>query len=46
VATVTQAERTSGPRVQPDDQYNRQLVANVHPPGWVDPEPAARYTWW
>jgi pyruvate/2-oxoglutarate dehydrogenase complex dihydrolipoamide dehydrogenase (E3) component len=43
VATVTQTERTAGPRVEPDDQYNRQLVANVRPPGWVDPEPRARY---
>src|SRR5690348_16053975 len=30
-------------RVPPDDAYNRALVANVHPPDWVNPEPAARY---
>src|SRR5262245_48190453 len=30
-------------RVPPDDAYNRALVANVHPPDWVNPEPAERY---
>jgi pyruvate/2-oxoglutarate dehydrogenase complex dihydrolipoamide dehydrogenase (E3) component len=29
--------------VPPDDAYNRALVANVHPPDWVNPEPAERY---
>lgn len=29
--------------VLPHDEYNQQLVANVHPPDWVNPEPAARY---
>jgi len=29
--------------VQPADEYNQQLVANVHPPNWVNPEPAERY---
>src|SRR5712692_80914 len=28
---------------QPEDVYNQALVANVHPPGWVHPEPAPRY---
>lgn len=27
----------------PDDGYNRLLVNNVHPPDWVNPEPAGRY---
>ena len=27
----------------PDDEHNRQLVANVHPPGWRNPQPAERY---
>ena len=31
------------PLVQPDDVFNRQLVANVHPPGWENPRPADRY---
>jgi pyruvate/2-oxoglutarate dehydrogenase complex dihydrolipoamide dehydrogenase (E3) component len=27
----------------PWDEYNRALVANVHPPDWINPEPAERY---
>jgi pyruvate/2-oxoglutarate dehydrogenase complex dihydrolipoamide dehydrogenase (E3) component len=27
----------------PDDDFNRRLVANVHPPNWVNPTPAERY---
>jgi pyruvate/2-oxoglutarate dehydrogenase complex dihydrolipoamide dehydrogenase (E3) component len=27
----------------PDDEFNRQLVANVHPSGWVNPLPQERY---
>ncbi|MDX1388435.1 MAG: hypothetical protein R3344_04565, partial [Acidobacteriota bacterium] len=26
-----------------DNEHDRDLVGNVHPPGWVDPEPAGRY---
>ncbi len=29
--------------IPPDDEYNRELVSNVHPPGWVNPEPTERY---
>ena len=29
--------------VLPDDDYNRELVSNVHPHGWKNPEPADRY---
>ncbi|WP_447980737.1 mercuric reductase [Candidatus Nitrospira bockiana] len=29
--------------VLPDDEHNRALVQNVHPPGWVNPEPKGRY---
>jgi len=25
------------------DEYNQTLVANVHPPDWVNPQPAASY---
>jgi len=32
-----------GVRVEPFDQFNQELVANVHPAGWVNPEPRARY---
>lgn len=27
----------------PSDEHNTQLVGNVHPPDWVNPEPAPRY---
>ena len=30
-------------RVLPEDEYNRELVENVHPPTWINPEPAPRY---
>jgi pyruvate/2-oxoglutarate dehydrogenase complex dihydrolipoamide dehydrogenase (E3) component len=29
--------------VLPDDEFNRRLVANVHPANWVNPTPAERY---
>src|ERR671924_490753 len=29
--------------VQPWDDHNEALVANVHPPDWANPEPAKRY---
>lgn len=35
-----------GPRsqlVSPQDIHDQTLVANVHPPDWVNPEPAPRY---
>ncbi|MFZ5874771.1 MAG: mercuric reductase [Nitrospirota bacterium] len=31
------------PMVLPDDDHNRRLVDNVHPPGWVNPTPTGRY---
>ena len=30
-------------KVLPEDRYNAELVANVHPPGRENPEPAERY---
>ena len=30
-------------RVEPFDQFNQELVANVHPAGWVNPVPRGRY---
>ena len=30
-------------RVLPNDELNRALVANVHPPNWANPTPAGRY---
>lgn len=29
--------------VEPLDEPNRKLIENVHPPGWINPEPAPRY---
>src|SRR3989441_1752926 len=29
--------------IQPDDEFNRALVHNVHPSDGVNPEPASRY---
>ncbi len=29
--------------VLPNDEYNQQLVANVHPSDWINPEPTGRY---
>lgn len=31
------------PLVIPNDEHNQQLVANVHPSDWVNPEPTGRY---
>lgn len=30
-------------QLAPHDSHNATLVANVHPPAWVNPEPAGRY---
>jgi pyruvate/2-oxoglutarate dehydrogenase complex dihydrolipoamide dehydrogenase (E3) component len=29
--------------IEPLDEYNRELIENVHPPDWVNPEPAPKY---
>ncbi len=39
-AKITSSEL---PQVQPQDEHNKQLVQHVHPPDWVNPEPAGRY---
>ena len=31
------------PLIQPDDDFNRRLVANVHPPAWNNPRATDRY---
>ena len=31
------------PQTQPLDEHNKLLVGHVHPPDWVNPEPAKRY---
>ena len=33
----------NAPRVVPPDAFNRKLEENVHPPGWINPDPAPRY---
>src|SRR6516164_591113 len=35
--------RVMAVQVLPMDEHNGRLVANVHPPEWVSPEPPARY---
>src|SRR5262245_58872051 len=30
-------------QLAPWDDYNQSLVGNVHPPDWVNPDPAPRY---
>ncbi|HEX3129571.1 MAG TPA: mercuric reductase [Thermoanaerobaculia bacterium] len=30
-------------QIEPRDEHNLRLIANVHPPDWVNPEPAPRY---
>jgi ribulose 1,5-bisphosphate synthetase/thiazole synthase len=30
-------------RLNPVDEYDRELVRTVHPPDWVNPVPADRY---
>lgn len=34
---------TSNHYILPNDQYNKTLVANVHPSEWINPEPALFY---
>ncbi len=29
--------------VSPEDEFNRALVENVHPPAWINPKPSGRY---
>lgn len=34
---------SENPIVPPWDKFNQELVAQVHPPAWVNPTPASRY---
>jgi hypothetical protein len=34
---------SGAPELSPRDHYNENLLANVHPPDWVNPDPAPRY---
>jgi pyruvate/2-oxoglutarate dehydrogenase complex dihydrolipoamide dehydrogenase (E3) component len=29
--------------ILPDDEHNRQLIENVHPSSWINPDPTGRY---
>ncbi|MEY4518790.1 MAG: Mercuric ion reductase, partial [Cyanobacteriota bacterium] len=29
--------------IEPWDEYNQELLANVHPPDWINPTPADYY---
>jgi hypothetical protein len=44
---MTQSPQYSSDRyaefIQPVDEYNRDLIANVHPLDWVNPQPAGLY---
>ncbi|MBI2924350.1 MAG: mercuric reductase [Verrucomicrobia bacterium] len=37
------ADKATAPPLWPWDDHNRTLYGNVHPPLWVNPEPAPRY---
>src|SRR6266542_3308647 len=41
-ASAVEVERFGGP-FEPRDEFNRRLVENVRPPGWVSPVPRGRY---
>ncbi|TKB76292.1 MAG: mercuric reductase, partial [Nitrospira sp.] len=40
---TTDAGTNEGARLLPDDEHDRVLLHNVHPPNWVNPTPQARY---
>ena len=40
---TTEAIAEQLPQTRPLDEYNEQLVRNVHPPEWVNPTPSGRY---
>ncbi|HEX3203225.1 MAG TPA: mercuric reductase [Nitrospiraceae bacterium] len=40
---MMQREDAPAPLILPDDEWNRALLANVHPRDWQNPEPTSRY---
>lgn len=36
-------EPVPGEPLRPWDEHNRKLYGHVHPPGWINPDPAPRY---
>ncbi len=43
IAETTEPADTRPVRILPEDEHNKELLANVHPPDWINPEPAERY---
>ena len=43
VTTLMQATSATPLRILPDDEYNRTLIDQTHPPAWVNPTPRGRY---
>src|SRR5262249_25634982 len=41
--TATERKMTQSIHIVPEDTYNCTLVANTHPPDWVNPEPTQYY---
>ena len=41
--TVELHEGPVGMGIDPDDEHNRTLVSNVHPPDWKNPDPVRCY---
>jgi len=40
---TTETARAPHPLILPDDPHNQELLAQTHPPGWVNPTPKSRY---
>ena len=43
MSTTTNDRLAAGTPLAPWDEHNRRLYSEVHPPAWVNPEPAPRY---
>ena len=42
-AGIVPMSRHENSLMLPDDEHNRELIENVHPSSWVNPEPTGRY---
>jgi pyruvate/2-oxoglutarate dehydrogenase complex dihydrolipoamide dehydrogenase (E3) component len=42
-ARIVPVSRHENSLMLPDDEHNRELIENVHPSSWVNPEPTGRY---
>ena len=43
VPPAAPANPNSSPLILPDDEHNRLLIHNVHPPDWQNPQPSTKY---